>query len=113
VKVSGVTFSLGLGIVMSTRRQAEGDCCLAHLPEGGFGGDAAVHEPDALGFAVLVLDRLEEAGQRGFVGGVAGHHFVGQQAPHWRGREEKWDDRGGNDRETARRTAKKDFGAGE
>jgi hypothetical protein len=50
-----------------------------HLGKHFLGGNAAVHDPDPLGFAVLGFDFREEAAQGGLVGGVAGHDFVGQR----------------------------------
>lgn len=50
---------------------------MTHLGKGFFGGDAAVHDPDALGFAILGFDFFEEVGEGGVVGGIAGEHFVG------------------------------------
>jgi hypothetical protein len=44
-----------------------------------FGGDAPVHDPDAPGLAVTLLNQLEHVPERGFVGGVAGEHFIGQR----------------------------------
>ena len=52
---------------------------MAHLLQGVLGGDAPVHDPDALGLAVLRLDFFQKPSERGFVAGVAGHHFVGQR----------------------------------
>ncbi len=43
-----------------------------------FRGNAAVHDPDSIGFAVSGLDAFEQIGQRGAVRGVAGQHFVTQ-----------------------------------
>ena len=43
-----------------------------------FGGYAPVHYPDAPGAPILGLYLVHEGGQRGVVGGVAVHHFVGQ-----------------------------------
>ena len=51
----------------------------AHLSERFLRGDAAIHDPDALGLAVLLFDLREEVLERGFVGGVAGQHFVGER----------------------------------
>jgi hypothetical protein len=52
---------------------------LPQLGQHGFGRDAAIHHPDALGAAVTFLDTLEHVPQRGLVGGVAGQHLVGQR----------------------------------
>ena len=52
---------------------------LAHLAQHVLGRNAAVHHPDALRLAVLRLDLLEEAPQRGVVGGVAREHLIGQR----------------------------------
>jgi len=35
-----------------------------------FGGDAAIHDPDAVGFAILGFDFLEEVGEGGLVSGI-------------------------------------------
>jgi hypothetical protein len=43
------------------------------------GGNAPVHDPNALGLAVLFFDALEKVAQRRFVAGVAGHDLVGQR----------------------------------
>jgi len=51
----------------------------AEFFEHGFGGDAAVHHPDAFGLAVALLDQPQQVAQRGLVGGVAGEHLVGQR----------------------------------
>ena len=56
-----------------------GRITLAHLLERRFGGNAPVHHPDALGFAILFFDPLQKALQRGLIAGVAGHHFVTQR----------------------------------
>ena len=48
-------------------------------PGAFLGGDATVHDPDAVGLAVLVLDLLQEALEGGFVCGVAGHDFIGER----------------------------------
>ena len=50
-----------------------------HFGEHVLGGDAAVHDPDAPRLAEAGLDFLQEAAQGGFVGGVAGHDFVGER----------------------------------
>ncbi len=63
---------------------------MAHLKQGFLGGDASVHDPDAIGFAILVFDFLEEVGKGGFVGGVASEHFVGDGKSV--GRDDKGDD---------------------
>ena len=39
-------------------------------------GMTAVHEPDPVGLAVLVLDFFNKGPQRGFVGGIATEHLV-------------------------------------
>jgi hypothetical protein len=44
-----------------------------------FGGNAPVHDPDAFGAAVALLDQFQQVAQRGFVGGVAGEPFIGQR----------------------------------
>lgn len=44
------------------------------------GWPRAFHHPDTLGLAVLRFDLLQEFAQRGFVGDVAGQHFVGELA---------------------------------
>ena len=52
------------------------------MPHGGevlFGGDTAIHHPDALGLAILLLDGLKKRRQSGFVAGVSRHHLVGQR----------------------------------
>ena len=64
---------------------------LAHLSEGFFGGDAAIHDPGALLFAVAVGDFFQHAGERGFVGGVAAHDFVAD------GKSVRGDDEGDDD----------------
>ena len=51
----------------------------AHLGQHFFGWNAAVHHPNALGFAVLGFDFIEHVTQRGFVGGVAGQHLVAER----------------------------------
>jgi hypothetical protein len=54
---------------------------LTHLSEDFLGGNAAVHYPDALGFAVLRFNLVQKLPQRGSIGGVARQHFVGQREP--------------------------------
>jgi len=51
----------------------------AHLLQGLFGGNAPIHHPHPPRLAVLLLDTLEEARQRGVVGGIARQHLVGQR----------------------------------
>jgi len=51
----------------------------AHFGQHVLGGDAAIHDPDAAGFAEARLDFFQEAAQGGFVRGVAGHDLVGQR----------------------------------
>ena len=51
----------------------------AHLFKHLFRGDAPVHDPSAVGLAVLGFDFFDEVRQGGLVGGVARHHFVGQR----------------------------------
>ena len=63
---------------------------LAHLLQGVFGGYATIHDPDAIGFAVLGLDLPEKIGQGGFVRGVAGQDFVGDGKSF--GRDDQCDD---------------------
>ena len=62
----------------------------AHLGQAVLGGDAAVHHPDALGFAVALLDAVEEVAQRGGVGRVARQHLVAQREAL--GRDDQRDD---------------------
>ena len=50
-----------------------------HLLQVFFGGNAPVHQPDALGFAILRLDLFQKGRQRGLVAGVARHHFITQR----------------------------------
>src|SRR5207245_7901196 len=50
----------------------------AHYGKDLFSGNAAVHEPDPIGLAVLVLDFFNKGPQRGFVGGIAAEHLVSQ-----------------------------------
>src|SRR6266404_612862 len=50
----------------------------AHFGKDLFRGNAAVHEPDPIGLAVLVLDFFNKGPQRGFVGGIAAEHLVSQ-----------------------------------
>jgi hypothetical protein len=52
---------------------------LAHLFEHLFSRNAAIHQPDALGFAILLFDLVEKLFERAGVLGVARHHFVGQR----------------------------------
>src|SRR6516165_914253 len=56
---------------------------LAHLGQHFLGWDAAIHHPDALRFAVLCLDFLQEYTQRRAVGGVPREYFVGQRKALW------------------------------
>ena len=51
----------------------------AHFGQHFLGRDAAVHDPDAVGFPVLGFDFLQEAAQRRLVARVAGQHFVGER----------------------------------
>jgi hypothetical protein len=53
----------------------------AHAPERLFGGDPPIHDPGALGLAVLTLDGVQEIRQRGLVAGIARHHLVGEGEP--------------------------------
>src|SRR5258705_3260798 len=50
----------------------------AHFGKDLFSGNAAVHEPDPIGLAVLVLDFFNKGPQRGFVGDIAAEHLVSQ-----------------------------------
>src|SRR5260370_41017438 len=50
----------------------------AHFGKDLFSGNAAVHEPDPIGLAVLGLDFFNKGPQRGFVGGIAAEHLVSQ-----------------------------------
>ncbi len=52
---------------------------MPHLGQHLFGGDAAVHHPDALGLAVLRLDLRKEGAQGRLVRGVAGENVVGER----------------------------------
>ena len=51
----------------------------AHFGQHVFGGDAAIHDPGAPGFAEAGLDFFQEAAQGGLVGGVSGHDLVGER----------------------------------
>jgi hypothetical protein len=62
----------------------------AHLPEHVLGRDAAIHDPDALGFAILILDFGEEVLERALVRGVAGEHLVSERETL--GRDDQCDD---------------------
>jgi hypothetical protein len=44
-----------------------------------FSRDSSAQHPDALRFALLVLDRCQKVFQRGFLAGVAGQHLVSQR----------------------------------
>ena len=50
-----------------------------HLGQNLFGGNAAVHQPDALSLAILPLDAIQKILERRLVGGVARQHLVGQR----------------------------------
>jgi hypothetical protein len=52
---------------------------LPQFGQHGFGGNAAVHHPDAFGVAVTFLNQLQHVPERGLVSGVAGEHFAGQR----------------------------------
>ena len=54
---------------------------LPQFGQHGFGGNAPVHHPDAFGCAVALLNQFQHVPQRGFVGGIAGEHFIGQRQP--------------------------------
>ena len=58
---------------------ADGRIGSPHFGKRLFGGDAAVHHPDALGLAVLRFDLRKEGAQRRLVRGVAGENFVGER----------------------------------
>ena len=51
----------------------------AHPRQACLGGDAPVHHPGAIGFAVERLDLLQEVLQGGGVGGIAGQDLIGQR----------------------------------
>ena len=57
---------------------AHGQVARTHLLERCLSRDAAVHNPDAFRFAVLLFDLGQEVLERGLVGGVARQHFVGE-----------------------------------
>lgn len=52
-----------------------------HFGEDFFGGNTPVHQPEALGFAVLVFDVGEEVAQGLVVDGVAWHDLIGEGEP--------------------------------
>ena len=62
----------------------------AHLGKDFLGGDAPIHDPDAPGFAVLVLDLLQEAPKGGLLRRVARQHLVGHRKAL--GRDDQGDD---------------------
>ena len=57
----------------------DGGVAGAHLLQRLFGGDAAVHDPDSVGTAILCFDLFEKIFQGGLVTGVARHHLVGER----------------------------------
>ena len=62
----------------------------AHLPEDFFARNAAIHDPHAVGFAMLVFDFGEEVFERGFICCVAWQYFIGQRIAL--GRDDEGDD---------------------
>ena len=59
--------ALGCSNQVINRRNA-----CAHLGQHFLGGHTTIHQPDPLGFAVLLFDLAQELSQRGFVRSVAG-----------------------------------------
>ena len=47
-----------------------------HFGKDLFGRNAAVHEPDPIGLAVLVLDLFKKVPQGSFIGGITAEHLV-------------------------------------
>src|SRR5271166_6052332 len=72
-------FQLAEASLGGSHQIGDGRIGLPHFGQHLFGGDAAVHHPDALGLAVLRLDLRKEGAQRRLVGGVAGENFVGER----------------------------------
>src|SRR5205809_114281 len=62
-----------------------------HFAKDLFSGNAAVHEPDPIGLAVLALNFFKKVSERGFVGGVAAEHFVSQRQT-FRSDDQRYDD---------------------
>jgi len=56
-----------------------GGSAATHLGQHLLGGNAAIHDPDAVCLAVLGFDLAQHAAQRGAVGGVARQHLVGER----------------------------------
>ncbi len=50
-----------------------------HFSKDFLGGNAAIHYPDAFGFAILGLDLFEKGTQSGLIAGVAREHFISQR----------------------------------
>ena len=72
-------FQLAEASLRSSHQIGDRRIGLPHFGEHFFGGDAAVHHPDALRLAVLRLDLRKERAQRRLVRGIAGQNFVGER----------------------------------
>ena len=72
-------FQLAEASLGGSHQIGDGRIGLPHFGQHLFGGDAAVHHPDALGLAVLRLDLRKEGAQCRLVGGVTGSNFVGER----------------------------------
>ena len=57
---------------------------MAHFLQHFFSRDAPIHQPDALGLAVLGFDLAQKLSKRRFVQRVARQHFVSQRKALWR-----------------------------
>ena len=57
----------------------DGRIGLAHLGKHLLGRNAAIHDPDALGLAVLGLDLAQGAAQRLAIGRVPRQHLIGER----------------------------------
>ena len=72
-------FQFGKPALGGADQVVDGRISRAHVLKDFFGGNAAVHHPDAFGLAVLRFDFLQEHSPRRLVGSVSRQHVVGKR----------------------------------
>lgn len=87
-------FQLAQAALGRADQVADGRGAGSHFRQHGFGRDAAVHQPGALGFPILLFDLGQHGAQGLVVDGIADEHFVAERQALRRD-DECDDDRGG------------------
>ena len=70
-------FQLRQATLGSAHQVADRGIGLSHGLDRLLGGNAAIHHPGPVGLAVQLFDPFQEAGQGGFVAGIAWHDLIG------------------------------------